>query len=335
MNKNTEPVVLVDVMNLVFRQHWALPNLQHDGKHTGVQFGVLKTIHYLRESISSRMIFVWDHGVPVPGAARPHNWREAMLPAYKGNRKHDPDVHDIVFSQLKDLHDVICALGYSHASMMGLEADDLIGILAQCYPNVFIFSTDKDFYQLLDGDRVQVLVPKKDKGMFRTITQSDVEKEFEIPVARFSEYLALGGDGCDNIKPLKGMGPKTAIKLIQSGVDLREKLDLQPANFREKYGHVWSSILNSYTAAHIPISHTDFRIWKNWIQPRAWPPSPDQSQVNIKTFEKFLADRNMVSLLSIRRSFYEKQNPLQQGQPQQCQISLRTDPVKSFRKMLI
>lgn len=332
-----EPVILIDVMNLVFRQHWALPNLQHEGKHTGVQYGVLKTINQLRTNVSTRMIFVWDHGVPVPGAQRPRNWREAILPAYKGNRKRDPDVHDIVVSQLKDLHDVISCLGYSHVSVMGLEADDMIGLLSQAYPEVCIFSTDKDFYQLLDEARVHVVVPKKDKKEFKKIFQSDVEREYELPTSRFAEYLALGGDGCDNIKPLKGMGPKTAIKLILSGVNLNNTLDKQPKEFQEKYGHVWDFIQKSYYAARIPISWIDPRIAscvkKGSSHQVGWPPNPNQRSVNVKAFETWLAQRNMLSLLSIRRSFYENTPP--QGQTKTCRPTSKHETEKSSNRMLI
>jgi 5'-3' exonuclease len=330
-NKDSHgPVVLVDFMNLVFRMHWSLPNLMHEGKHTGVQYGVIKTIHQLRTNVSTRMIFVWDHGVPIPGAQRPRNWREDLLPAYKGNRKRDPNLYDIVFSQLKDLHDAIKHLGYSQVSVMGLEADDMIGLLSQAYPEVRIFSTDKDFYQLLDEARVHVLVPKKDKGEFKKIYKSDVEREYGIPVSRFAEYLALGGDSCDNIKAKRGMGPKTAIKLILSGVDLTRPLEGQPKEFREKYGPVWKAIKNSYYASRIPLNGTDPRInscIRNSCITIGWPPSPDQGYGNVKAFDQFLAERNMVSLLAIRRSFFER-SPVQQCQsaskPVQAKLSNRT-----------
>lgn len=329
------PVILVDVMNLVFRQHFVLPNLQHDGKHTGVQYGVLKTIHQLRTNVSSRMIFVWDHGIPIPGAQRPRNWREGLVPNYKGTRKRDPDLHNIVVSQLKELHTVINHLGYSHASVMGLEADDMIGVLAQDYPKVLIFSTDKDFYQLLDKDRVQVLVPRKEKGAFKVINQIDVEKEYGIPISRFAEYLALGGDGCDNIKPMRGMGPKTAIKLIQSGVDVSKCVNMQPEKFLEKYESVWKEICKSYHAARIPTSWSDPRISDcvKGLTPQHI--SPDQVNVNVKAFETFLANKNMVSLLGVRRSFFESQNLTNKGKSNSWQHTSDPNPGKLSRKELI
>src|SRR5215467_8102677 len=99
-------VVLVDMMNLVFRCHFVHQNLQYDGEHTGVQYGVLRTIDQLRTNVSKRIVFIWDHGIPVLGAPRPRNWRQDVVPKYKGTRQHDKDLQKIVFSQLEPLADI-------------------------------------------------------------------------------------------------------------------------------------------------------------------------------------------------------------------------------------
>src|SRR5205085_9611803 len=204
-----EPVVLVDVFNLVWRSHFVFQNLESEGRPTGVIYGVLRAINELQENISRKIIFCWDHGVPVPGAAKPRNWRDGFLSSYKANRKRDDDSTSKVFGQLRDVKRVIDWLGYSHVSVLGLEADDVIGILAsEIAGPVLIFSTDKDFYQLLN-ERTEILVPKKDKGTFNRITQQSVEREYGFPIDRWAEFLALGGDSCDNVKAMRGMGPKT------------------------------------------------------------------------------------------------------------------------------
>ena len=83
----TKPVILVDVLNSVFRCHWAYRNLSYEGEPTGVQYGFLKIINDLRETVSPRILWCWDHGVPVPGAAKPANWRDPIVKAYKATRK--------------------------------------------------------------------------------------------------------------------------------------------------------------------------------------------------------------------------------------------------------
>ena len=337
-NNVPDPIILVDMMNLVFRSHYAHHELKSaDGRHTGVQYGVLKTMRDLRASVSKRIVFVWDHGVPVLGAPRPHNWRDGIMDGYKAARKPNDAYADVV-PQLAPLHRILCLLGYSHASVMGLEADDMIGVLAKsAWPKSakLILSTDKDFYQLLDEYYIHVLTPKKDKGAFRFIYQSDVEREYGISVERWSEYLALGGDKSDSIKPMRGMGPKTAIKLIQSGVDLNKASAAQPRAFKDKYIEVWSDIQKCWSAARIPTSIQDPRILSCLKADGAnsLTPSPDQYWPNadakargLREFTSFLADRGMLSLLADAKSFFDTESN------QQCeQKTEKTRAAKSTR----
>jgi 5'-3' exonuclease len=332
-------VVLVDMMNLVFRCHFVNSGLRYEGTYTGVQYGVLRTLDQIRTNISKRIVFVWDHGIPVLGAPRPRNWRQDLVPQYKATRKHDKDLQKIVFGQLTDLADVITSLGYTNIGIMGLEADDVIGLLSRHYESVLIFSTDQDFYQLLNKN-VRVLVPKKDKKTFRYITRTDVEKEHGISMDRWAEYLALGGDKSDNIKPMRGMGPKTAIKLLQQGADLRgnltfeeQKIAFQKAFVR--YRECWPEILNSYHASQIPTSVQDSRIaecLKTYTSKQFFP-SPDQRwkddrhyRDSFNKFVQFLADRNMISLLSVRQRFFDQKESVQSCLP----VQKRERPKYSF-----
>jgi len=310
----SQPVILVDAMNLVFRQHFSHSHLSYEGKHTGVLFGCLKTIADLRENVSKNILVIWDHGIPVLNAQKPRNWREDYLPTYKATRSHDNTEWPKIVSQLQHLHDAIRLLGYSNVASMGLEADDVIGILSNEIPGeVLIFSSDKDFYQLL-CDRVQILVPKKDGGKFQRITQADVEKEYGIPIWEFDKYLALGGDGCDNIKPLKGMGPKTAIKLVKAGAIPSAPWELQTKTFQKtqfKYNPVWGAIQKSYIAARIPRSRNDERFSKLNLDfsclntsYRQTFHSDEHKRESLEAFSRFCGNHNMVSLLAIRRQFF-------------------------------
>ncbi len=325
-----DDIVLVDVMNLVFRQHFAHVHLSAGGKPTGATYGVLKTIRDLRENVSKRLVFCWDHGIPVLGAPRPRNWRDDVMDGYKAARKPNDAYKDLV-PQLAPLHRMLCLLGYSHASVMGLEADDVIGVLAKsAWPGSvkLILSTDRDFYQLLDEAWVHVVVPKKDKGAFKFIHQSDVEREHGIGVDRWAEYLALGGDKSDGIKPLRGMGPKTAIKLIQSGARLALPLTSQPQPFQDKYGAVWEGVQKCFSAARVPTSIQDPRILSclkadngNTLTPspdQSWP-SPDHKARAVREFTSFLADNGMLSLLADAKSFFDTESKPQCSQQQNRQ----------------
>jgi DNA polymerase I len=301
-------------MNTVFRNYYAHPTLSYEGKPTGVLFGFLKTIADLQANISRNILVVWDHGIPVLGAKKPRNWREDTLSTYKATRSHDNPDWPLIVEQLPLLYRAIQLLGYGNVASMGLEADDAIGILAHEIPGeVLIFSTDQDFYQLL-SDRVKILVPKKSGGAFQQVTQSGVETENGIPVHHWDRFLSLGGDSSDNIKPMRGMGPKTAIKLVQAGAQPALPWDKQTPNFREqysKYREAWEAVQKCYISARIPRTRQDPRIAKydfdyssfNAPVSQTWPNDATRLRFQAE-FEQFCADRDMVSLLAIRQQFF-------------------------------
>lgn len=343
-------VILIDVMNCVFRNHYAHHGLSSNGRPTGMIYGFLKTIADLRENVSKKIILAWDHGVPVPGAAKPRNWREGICPAYKATRNHDhDDEYKKVLAQLPLLHDVVTnMLGYSSVSVMGLEADDVIGILTNVYQEeIFIFSTDKDMYQLLNEARIHVLVPKKEGGKFRRIFQSDVERASGIPTSQWASYLALGGDGSDNIKPMRGMGPKTAIKLVQAGALLHLSWAGQDEQFKlhfSKYAPAWEEIQKSYHAAKIPRRWDDSRIRDcvTVVPPKANPeqswPSEAAKKLAQERFLKLCANLEFTSLLSIRRKFFEGEPsacPSLTATPQRNAVAIPPLPTKQPRRTLI
>lgn len=315
---SSEPVILVDVSNTVFRCHYAFRNLSCEGQPTGALYGFIKIIHDLRQSVSKRIILCWDHGVPVLGAPRPRNWRDDVTKEYKANRVGNPD-WPVICPQMEKINYAAGLLGYSSVGVMGLEADDVIGILANELPGeVLVFSTDQDFYQLLNA-RVQVLVPRKEKGDFRRVTKNDVETEFGIPVNRWAEFLALGGDKCDNIKPARGMGPKTAIKIIKDGVVLTKNggtpvpFNSQMATFREKWAKletIWPAITASFQAACLPRSTKDPRVAKYfeglpgvWRLEQSWKSERDKKACE-QLFVEFCADHELATILSIRRNLF-------------------------------
>ena len=307
------PIVLVDVMNLVFRSHYAHRNLSVDGHPTGVLYGVVRAIADLQREVSRRMLFVWDHGVPQPDVPRPRNWRETFLPEYKANRKQDDAERRRVFVQLPELHRIIQLLGYSNAAIVGLEADDLIGIAAnELEGQIRILSTDRDFYQLI-RPRTAVLAPVKNHK-WRIIDASTIEREYGITVCRWPAYLALGGDSSDNIKPCRGMGPKTAVRLVTDGAIPDLAWNNQPEEFRTKYPKlqpVWPSIQRSYRAAQIPTTRRDPRIEKlarSYTIPHVnqqWQSAEARNRA-FTEFTRFCNRWEMVTLMPLRHTLFSE-----------------------------
>ena len=318
----SSPTILIDAMNLIFRVHYTHRNLSCDGKPTGVLFGFLKTIADLQQNVSRNIIVAWDHGIPVLGAKKPRNWREDFMMGYKANRSHDNEDWPLIVSQLQPLYNVIRLLGYSNVASIGLEADDVIGILAkEIEGEILIFSNDKDFYQLL-CDRIKVLVPKKEGGKFLTITQAGVEEEFGIKIWHWDRYLALGGDSSDNIKPMRGMGPATAIKLVKAGASPHLDWGDQPEEFRnqkqfEKYKPAWEAVKKSYIAARLSRSRQDFRFAGNTFDfssfdapvSQTWGSDFEKKHAQ-EEFVKFCAEREMTSILSLRRQLFNSSEPI-------------------------
>ena len=307
-----EPLILVDVSNVSFRSFYAAPQLKSiSGKPTSVLHGVLRIIADLRQNVSKRICFCWDHGVPVPGAAKPRNWRDDFLPDYKGGRTSNAAERARCLGQFPGLHRAIQLLGYESVSVMGLEADDIIGVLTSGPGNKLIYSTDKDFYQLLDGDRVRILVPQKGKSGFQTLNAAGVEKEHGFPINRWAEYLALGGDKCDNIKPMRGMGPKTAEKLIHGGISLITELEDQPPWIQKKYGEAWPAIRLSWFAARLPRKWSDSRVREcvAKVDVNGWRLDGRQRWKNraasAAAFGQFCADRDLTHVLSLRHQLFE------------------------------
>jgi len=317
-----DPLILVDVMNLVFRQHFAHANLSaDDDAPTGMTYGFIKTVDDLRRNVSRRLVFCWDHGIPVIGSSKPANWRDRVVSDYKATRKPNPAYEQII-PQLLPLSDLITTLGYEQVMVPGLEADDTIGIIAaNAKGPVLVFSTDRDFYQLLTNPNVAVLVPKKEKGGFRRIRAIDVKNEFGVPVDFWPEYLALGGDKSDDIKPIRGMGPKAAIKLIGAGIDpeVEDVRELDPIAFvtltkYQKEGTIedlWKRVRACYSAALIPTDPDDERLAGCWSHGKYRKYRLDGKQrvknvdAAVAQYAKFCANRDMPSLMMMKDRLFE------------------------------
>ncbi|NRB11456.1 MAG: DNA polymerase I, partial [Rickettsiaceae bacterium] len=147
-------------------------------------------------------VIVFDHGGK--------NFRHRIYPEYKANRPEAPE--DLII-QLKLLRKVAKALNFKTLEQEGFEADDIIATLANHVAkqesNAIIISSDKDLMQLIN-DHVAMYDPVK----MKYITVEDVESKFGVKPEKVREVQALMGDTSDNIPGVKGIGAKTAAKLI-------------------------------------------------------------------------------------------------------------------------
>src|SRR5579871_193734 len=207
-------VTLIDASGFIFRAYHAIQHLSTSkGVPTNAVYGftrmLLKT---LREFNPTHVALAFDK--------ESRAGRQAIDPTYKANREAPPD--DLI-PQFGLVRKVVEALDVPVLEFAGWEADDVIGTLADRAGNegfrVFVITGDKDFVQLVD-DRVELFDPMLEK---RT-GPKDVEERLGIKPSQMRDYLALIGDAIDNIPKVPGIGPKTAVELIQKFGDVETLL---------------------------------------------------------------------------------------------------------------
>ena len=203
-----------------------------DGHHIGGLTGFLKSVGYaIRMSDPTKVVIVFD-GVGGSSA------RRNLFPAYKANRNTSRMTNYSIFSskdeeqesinnQISRLIQYLQCLPVTVISIDGLEADDIIGYLANKFQaheetaRVTIMSADKDFLQLV-SPKVHCYSPTKKK----IYTPKDVLEEFGVSSNNFLNYKILMGDTSDNIPGITGLGPKKLIKLFPELVsDTKIELD--------------------------------------------------------------------------------------------------------------
>jgi DNA polymerase-1 len=198
---------LFDGSAFLYRSFFALPPLTtSSGFPTGAIYGFLRSIlAVLKTEKPNYMAIAFD--LPAP------TQRKLAYSEYKSQRPPTPDPLKVQIHVIKEL---INLLGIKLLEMPGYEADDLIAYLTQKAKKegfkVKIYSPDKDVLQLVDGSQVVVINPISEE----VFDENKVIEKFGVPPEKLADYLALVGDKTDNIEGVKGVGPKTAINLLNT-----------------------------------------------------------------------------------------------------------------------
>jgi DNA polymerase-1 len=198
---------LFDGSAFLYRSFFALPPLTtSSGFPTGAIYGFLRSIlAILKTEKPNHMAIAFD--LPAP------TQRKLAYSEYKSKRPPTPDPLKVQIPVIKEL---INLLGIRLLEMSGYEADDLIAYLTQKAKKegfrVKIYSPDKDVLQLVDGSQVVVINPISEE----VFDENKVIEKFGVHPKKLADYLALVGDKTDNIEGVKGVGPKTAINLINT-----------------------------------------------------------------------------------------------------------------------
>lgn len=222
--KKNSPLYLLDAMALAYRAHFAFinrPLINSRGQNTSAAYGFTNTLLKLIEDHGiTHMAVVFD--VVGPGAG---TFRDELFEEYKANRSPMPE--DLA-EALPCIKDIVEAAGVVVLEVPGVEADDVIGTLAQQAAkegtDVVIVSPDKDFQQLL-GERISMFRPARRGEAFEPVTVDTFQEKYGLPPIRFIDLLALMGDASDNVPGVQGIGEKTAGTLIREYGSLEKLLE--------------------------------------------------------------------------------------------------------------
>jgi DNA polymerase-1 len=219
---------LVDGSAYIFRAYHRLPPLTNPrGVPVGAVYGYTTMLWKLAEDLNkadgpTHLAVILDKGSIT--------FRNALYDQYKANRPPPPE--DLV-PQFPLIRDATRAFSLACIEEEGLEADDLIASYAREATrqgwDVTIVSSDKDLMQLVGkcatgGGCIDMLDTMKNQR----IDIAEVEEKFGVRPELVGDVLALMGDSVDNIPGIRGIGPKTATKLIQEHGSLEGALAAAP-----------------------------------------------------------------------------------------------------------
>jgi len=240
--KRHDRVLLIDGLNLFFRNFAMLNMVNPDGVHIGGLGGFLRSLGALIRQIQPTSVYV-----VFDGAGSTTN-RKNLLPEYKSGRNLQRITNWEVFEDLDDEHDskvdqIVRLIQYlkmlpiKTVAFDKVEADDIIAVLSkkletEYNSNVFIVSSDKDFIQIVT-DKTIVYRPMEKEYY----TKETVKEKFGVLAENFILYKTLLGDNSDKVPGVKGLGAKGIFKkfpeLQEQILTLNDIFDISTRKFKE------------------------------------------------------------------------------------------------------
>ncbi len=216
-------ILIIDGNSILNRAFYGVaPLTASDGTPTGAVFGFIKILKRHLDSVSPDFA-VCAFDLPAP------TFRHKMYDLYKANRSGMPEE---LAAQLPFAKEAAAAMGFSVVTCEGYEADDIIGTVAadaeKMSTEAYILTGDRDSLQLISDTTHVILAKNKGDVLF---DRARFFEEYGISPRQLIDVKALMGDTSDNIPGVKGIGEKTALKLISAAGDL-DTLYSEP----EKYG---------------------------------------------------------------------------------------------------
>ncbi len=210
---------LLDSYALIYRSYYGFirnPRINSKYQNTSAILGFVNTLNeIIINEKPTHIAAIFD--LPKP------TFRHKMYPEYKAQRPKMPE--DIIFA-IPYIKKIIEYFNIPIIAKEGFEADDLIGAISKKAEKkgykVFMMTPDKDYSQLV-SENIFIYKPRRNNENPEIMGVPEVLKKFKIKKKeQVIDILALSGDAADNIKGAKGIGEKTAQKLIQKFGSLEE-----------------------------------------------------------------------------------------------------------------
>ncbi len=245
MTISKRKIFLIDGMALIYRAHYAMVYNQlttSSGMHTSAIFGFVNSLlKILNDEKPDFLAICSDTKAPT--------FRHIKYDAYKANRKPMPDE---LQEQIPALYNIFEQSNIPLIKLDSYEADDVIGTVANSVDNkenhIYIVSGDKDLMQLVNDSTSVYSLGNKFKPT-TIYNKKKVIDKWHLPPDKIIDYLALVGDSSDNIPGVEGVGPKTAVKLINEYSDVENIYDsldeIKNIKLRERLSNSKSNALLS------------------------------------------------------------------------------------------
>lgn len=202
--------VIIDGNALIHRGFYAIPRMtMKSGEVINGVYGFVSMLVNILDKIKPACIVA---AFDVKGPTLRHK----AFDGYKATRIKAPDE---LYMQIPRIREVCDAFNIPSFGIEGFEADDVIGTIVQKLKKnpefeVYIVTGDMDALQLINHN-VFVFAPHKGFSETKTYDEAAVKEKYGLNVSQLVDYKALRGDTSDNIPGVKGIGEKTAIKLLQ------------------------------------------------------------------------------------------------------------------------
>jgi DNA polymerase-1 len=209
-------LVLIDGNAILHRAYHALPPLTSpEGKLVNAVYGfstmLIRLIHDLQPT---HVAVVFDRPAPT--------FRKKLYVEYQAKR---PKMDDELVGQVELVHEVVRAFGIPIFEMDGYEADDILGTVCRKMLNakyqmknqfqIIIVTGDRDILQLVEDEKILVYMPTKGLSEGKLFGEKETEERLGVSPKLIPDFKALAGDASDNYPGIAGIGPKTAVGILQ------------------------------------------------------------------------------------------------------------------------